>query len=90
MIVSNEPGYYETNKFGIRIENLIYVKQNKNKMSFENLTMAPIEKDLIIQENLNFKEKRWLNNYHKAVFKNLIKSMNKFEALELKKACSAV
>ncbi len=90
MIVSNEPGYYETNKFGIRIENLIYVKQNKNKMNFENLTMAPIEKDLIIQENLNYKEKRWLNNYHKAVFKNLIKSMNKFEALELKKACSAV
>ena len=43
MIVSNEPGYYE-NKFGIRIENLIYVKENKNIMNFENLTMAPIIK----------------------------------------------
>ena len=43
----------------------------KNKMSFENLTMAPIEKDLIIQENLNQKEKKWLNSYHKTVFKNL-------------------
>ena len=39
------------NKFGIRIENLIYVKKNKKKI-FENLTMAPIEKDLIIQEKL--------------------------------------
>ena len=70
MIVSNEPGYYEKNKFGIRIENLIYVKKNKKKMNFENLTMAPIEKDLIIKESLNNKEKRWLNNYHKIVFKN--------------------
>ena len=45
--------------------------------------MAPIEKDLIIQEKLNKNEKNWLNNYHKTVFKNLIKSMNKTEALEL-------
>ncbi len=90
MIVSNEPGYYEKNKFGIRIENLIYVRKNKNKMSFENLTMAPIEKDLIIQDNLNKKEKEWLNNYHRSVFKNLRKSMNETEKLELKEACSAI
>jgi Xaa-Pro aminopeptidase len=90
MIVSNEPGYYEKNKFGIRIENLIYVKENKKQLAFENLTMAPIEKDLIIQEMLNKNEKDWLNNYHKTVFKNLRKSMNKNETLELKKACSAI
>ena len=90
MIVSNEPGYYEKNKFGIRIENLIYVKKNKKTMNFENLTMAPIEKDLIIKENLNQSEKNWLNNYHQIVFKNLRKSMNKTETLELKKACSAI
>ena len=52
--------------------------------------MVPIEKDLIIKENLNKNEKKWLNNYHKTVFKNLKKSMNKAEALELKKACSAI
>ena len=86
MVVSNEPGYYERNKFGIRIENLIYVKGN----TFENLTMAPIEKDLIIQESLNKHEKKWLNDYHKTVFRNLVKSMNKSEVLELKKACSAI
>ena len=90
MIVSNEPGYYEKNKFGIRIENLIYVKEEKRKMAFENLTMAPIEKDLIVQKKLNKNEKNWLNNYHKTVFKNLRKSMNKSETLELKKACSAI
>ncbi len=90
MIVSNEPGYYEKNKFGIRIENLIYVKENKRGIAFENLTMVPIEKDLIIQEMLDKNEKNWLNDYHKTVFKNLIKSMNKTEALELEKACSAI
>ena len=90
MIVSNEPGYYEKNKFGIRIENLIYVKGNRKGNTFENLTMAPIDKDLIIQESLNKNEKKWLNDYHKTVFRNLVKSMNKIEALELKKACSAI
>ena len=90
MIVSNEPGYYEKDKFGIRIENLIFVKKKKNKICFENLTMAPIEKDLILRESLNKNEKKWINNYHKIVFKNLIKYMNKIEALELQKACSPI
>ena len=90
MIVSNEPGYYEKNKFGIRIENLIYVKENNKKMNFENLTMAPIDKDLIVPERLDKKEKKWINNYHKTVFKNLKSSMNKEDTLELKKACSAI
>ena len=66
------------------------VKEYKKKLAFENLTMAPIEKDLIIQEKLNKSEKDWLNKYHKTVFKNLRKLMNKSEALELKKACSAI
>ena len=90
MIVSNEPGYYEKNNFGIRIENLIFVKKNRNKMSFENLTMAPIEKDLILRERLDANEIKWLNNYHKIVFKNLKKFMNKIEILELRKACSVI
>ena len=40
MIVSNEPGYYKKGEFGIRIENLIYVKKNNNKLTFENLTLS--------------------------------------------------
>ena len=90
MIVSNEPGYYEKNKFGIRIENLIYVKKSKNKIFFENLTMAPIDKSLIIKKMLSKKEKEWLNNYHKKVFINIKNEMNRLEVNELKKACSAI
>ena len=90
MIVSNEPGYYKKNKFGVRIENLIYVKKNKKGKYFENLTMAPIDKDLIDISILNENEKKWLNNYHYEVFNNLKNSMNKLEILELKKACSAI
>ena len=90
MIVSNEPGYYEKNKFGIRIENLIYVKKDKNKKYFKNLTMAPIEKELINKNLLSKREKLWLNKYHSEVYRNLKKSMNKQELFELKKACSAI
>ena len=90
MILSNEPGYYETNKFGIRIENLIYIRKEKNKNYFENLTMVPIDKDLINKNLLNKNEKKWLNNYHMEVFNILKNSMNKFEILELKQACSAI
>ena len=90
MIFSNEPGYYEKNKFGIRIENLIYVKNKKNKMYFENLTMAPIDKDLIDHEMLSKNEKLWLNTYHEKVFQNLRSSMNKLELKDLIKACSAI
>ncbi len=90
MVVSNEPGYYEKGKFGIRIENLIYVKKTKRKTYFENLTLAPIEKDLIDKTLLNKNEIRWINDYHRKVFVNLKNAMNREEILELKKACSAI
>ena len=57
MILSNEPGYYEKGKFGIRIENLIFVKKYKNNLYFENLTLAPIDKTLINKKILTSKEK---------------------------------
>ncbi len=90
MIVSNEPGYYEKNRFGIRIENLIYVKRVKNKKIFENLTMVPIDKELIDMNILREHEIKWINNYHKTVFNNLKNYMNKEEITELKKACSVI
>ena len=52
-VISNEPGFYKKGKFGIRIENMIYVKQIKNKVFFENLTMVPIDKELINFNLLN-------------------------------------
>ena len=91
MVVSNEPGFYEKNKFGIRIENLIYVKKKNNKNNcFDNLTMAPIDKDLIDLKILNKVEKNWLNHYHKKVFYNLKRFMSKTEVLELKNSCSPI
>ena len=71
MILSNEPGYYKKNKFGIRIENLVYVKKMKNKIYFKNLTLAPIEKDLINFDILNSSEKNYLFKYHLEVYSKI-------------------
>ena len=79
MILSNEPGYYEANSFGIRIENLIFVKKNKNKLKFENLTLAPIEKDLINFKLLNKNEKKYLNKYNKKIYFALSPYLSKEE-----------
>ena len=90
MIVSNEPGYYEKNKFGIRIENLIYVKKLKGKILFDNLTLVPIDKSLIEPSLLDKNEIGWLNSYHNKVFNSLKNLMNKKELIELDKACSVI
>ena len=90
MIVSNEPGYYENGKFGIRIENLIRVKKNNTGYSFDNLTMVPIDKSLINKNILEKDEINWLNNYHKDVFNNLKKFMDKSELSDLRLACSNI
>jgi len=79
MILSNEPGYYKKNNFGIRIENLVYVNKKKGKLLFENLTMAPIEKDLINFKLLSTKEKNYLFTYHLNVYKKISKYLNNNE-----------
>jgi len=79
MILSNEPGYYESNKFGIRIENLIFIKKYNNKLRFQNLTLAPIEKDLINFKLLNQKEKKYLSKYNKKIYFTLNPYLNKYE-----------
>ena len=48
MILSNEPGYYQKDKYGIRIENLVYVDKVRNNLFFRNLTYAPIDLEIII------------------------------------------
>ena len=84
MIISNEPGYYAANKFGIRIENLIYIKKLRQKIEFENLTLAPIERDLINYKLLNKLEKRYLEKYHKRTYLLLSPFLNKNEKTWLK------
>ena len=76
MIISNEPGFYKKNKFGIRIENLVYVKKIKNKFFFKNLTLAPIEKDLINFKLLSIFEKNYLFRYHLNVYSKISPYLN--------------
>ena len=79
MILSNEPGFYKKNNFGIRIENLLYVKQQKNDLYFENLTLAPIDKDLINYALLNKIEKNYLFKYHLSIYAEFSKHLSKKE-----------
>ena len=66
--MSNEPGFYKKGKFGIRLENMIYVKQLKSKIFFKNLTMVPFDKDLININLLTYKEKNYLINYNLEIY----------------------
>ncbi|WP_440618790.1 M24 family metallopeptidase [Candidatus Pelagibacter sp. HIMB1493] len=76
MILSNEPGYYKANEYGIRIENLVYVKKTSNNLLFHNLTLAPIEKDLINFNLLTSNEKDYLFKYHLEVYSKISKYLN--------------
>jgi len=76
MILSNEPGFYKKNLYGIRIENLVFVKKVKKKICFENLTLAPIEKDLINFNLLTKLEKNYLFKYHLEVYSKLSKYLS--------------
>ena len=75
-VISNEPGYYKKGKFGIRLENMIYVKKFKNNMYFKNLTMVPFDRELINFKLLNKKEKDYLINYNLEVYSNVEKYLN--------------
>jgi len=73
MILSNEPGYYKTDAFGIRIENLVLVVGHdvhgaeKPLNTFETLTLAPIDRRLIDLNMLSGDELSWINDYHERV-----------------------
>jgi Xaa-Pro aminopeptidase len=70
MIISNEPGYYKDGEYGIRIENLVTVIEDKSHpgmLTFETLTLAPIDLDAIDRSLLTADEVAWLNAYHKRV-----------------------
>ncbi|NRA29876.1 MAG: aminopeptidase P family protein [Parvularculaceae bacterium] len=74
MICSNEPGYYKPGEYGIRIENLIIVTEaeaidggERPMMGFENLTWAPLERELIDPDLLTDQETAWVDDYHAQV-----------------------
>ncbi|SNY94359.1 Xaa-Pro aminopeptidase [Cohaesibacter sp. ES.047] len=77
-ILSNEPGYYKSGAWGIRIENLLILSEpkipdggEKAMHAFETLTLCPIDQRLIATELLTAEEKNWLNDYHQRVFAEL-------------------
>ena len=76
MILSNEPGYYKKGLYGIRIENLVFIKKDKKNLYFENLTLAPIEKDLINYDLLDENEKDYLFRYHLKIYTTYSKFLN--------------
>jgi Xaa-Pro aminopeptidase len=69
MVVSNEPGYYVPGHFGIRIENMMYVKESllPNYLEFKMLTLVPYAKDLIDLKLLNKEELEYLKNYYREI-----------------------
>ncbi len=88
MVTTNEPGYYEDGKFGIRIENcLLTVSAGKGFLKFETLTLFPIATDLIKMNLLTKDEVLWLNNYHRLVYQRLAPHLEKHEQEWLRVKC---
>ena len=78
MVISNEPGYYKTGEYGIRIENLVAVVEaakpagaEKALLEFETITLAPIDLNMVEAGLLTSAEKAWLNSYHARVRETL-------------------
>lgn len=71
MILSNEPGYYQPGKYGIRLENLVIVVEKEHApsmMGFETITFVPFDHQLINIDLLTEDEKSWINDYHQQIY----------------------
>lgn len=95
MVTSNEPGFYKNGEYGIRIENLILCVEDETNdfgtfLKFEDLTVFPIDKQLINKELLTKQEISWLDNYHQKVYQALSPLLKKDEVKWLKAQCAAL
>jgi Xaa-Pro aminopeptidase len=97
MVISNEPGYYKTGEYGIRIENLVAVREadkpagaEKPLLEFETLTLAPIDLNMIDAALLSPPEKAWLNGYHARVRETLSPLVDEGTKVWLATATAAV
>ena len=95
MFTSNEPGFYKTGEYGIRIENLILcVKDQETEygqfLKFETLSLFPIDTRLIDFPLLSKEEVKWLNDYHKEVFEKLSPLLTPEELEWMEEKCQAV
>ncbi|MDO9153443.1 MAG: aminopeptidase P family protein [Paludibacter sp.] len=95
MFMSNEPGLYRTNEYGIRTENLILVvpavkTEFGEFLKFKTLTLFPIDQYLIAIEMLDYKEIKWINDYHANVFETLSPYLSEIEKMWLKNKCKMI
>jgi Xaa-Pro aminopeptidase len=96
MILSNEPGYYKTGEYGIRIENLVLVVEReiegaeKEMLGFETLTFAPIDRRLVDVEMLEPEELVWLNCYHAHVMAKIGPTLSGADLAWLQQACAPI
>jgi len=90
VVLTNEPGFYEKNKFGIRIENMMITIQKNSKKYFENLTLIPYDKDCILDNLLSKNERDFINSYHQKIYFSLKPFMNKKEKKMLFNMCSSI
>ena len=96
MILSNEPGYYKTGEYGIRIENLVLVVPRdimgaeKEMLGFETLTFAPIDRRLVDAAMLDHEEITWLNCYHAHVLAKIGPQLEGADREWLQAACAAI
>ncbi|WP_340265756.1 aminopeptidase P family protein [Sphingobium mellinum] len=94
MILSNEPGYYRTGEFGIRIENLVLVEPRdipgaeREMLGFETLTFAPIDRHAITLDLLTEQERQWMNAYHAKVVEVVGPQLDGEALAWLKNACA--
>ena len=93
MILSNEPGYYEPEAYGIRLENLLLVRPHpvsgpKPFLSFETLTLAPFDRRLMLTESLTATERKWVDSYHARVLAEVGPGLGASERTWLAAACS--
>ena len=94
MILSNEPGYYKTGAYGIRIENLVLVEERaiagaeKEMLGFETLTFAPIDRALIDTGLLSAEERGWVDSYHGRVLEVVGPQLDGDALAWLKAACA--
>lgn len=94
MILSNEPGYYKTGAYGIRIENLVLVTERSVEgaeielLGFETLTLAPIDRNLILCDQLDRHELEWIDAYHRRVVEIVGPQLDPQTCEWLREACA--
>ena len=73
MVLSNEPGYYQADAYGIRIENLVYIRRDDadGMLNARNLTLVPYDRRLIREEMLSEAEREWVDGYHRRIGKEI-------------------